>query len=246
MIYSNILSSLMEFPILQVRIGTNWTAVVVDKGETQQCGLASTLTGEHGHIGEPTIPAPGLLERESALDLAGWIESDIPLRRSIGCAAINALLPRDCSSWVDQNADSAILEHGKDKKGVLIGHFPFAEKLRAQMKSLDVIDNHPTGDDYPASAAPDLLPEADLVAITGMTFINHTLPGLLKLCKPEAYILLLGPSTPLTPILFEYGVDLLAGAQVEKIADVLAALSQGANFRQVHKAGVRLITQVPV
>ena len=245
MIYSNILSSLKEFPILQVRIGTNWTAVVVDKAEKQQCGLASTLSGEHGHTGEPTIPMPGLLESMSALELAGWIESEIPLRRSVGCAAINALLPRDSSSWVDQNADSAILEHGKGKKGVLIGHFPFAEKLKDQMKSLDVIDYHPTGDDYPASAAPDLLPEADLVAITGMTFINHTLPDLLKLCKSEAFILLLGPSTPLTPILFEYGVDLLAGAQVEKIPEVLAALSQGANFRQVHKAGVRLITQVP-
>lgn len=246
MVYSKILSSLKEYPVLNVRIGTNWTAVVVDKGGTQQCGLASTLSGEHSHTGEPTIPTPGLLEREPALELAGWIQSDIPLRRSIGCAAINALLPRDQSSWVDQNADSAILEHGEGKKGVLIGHFPFVEKLKDQMKKLDVIDYNPTGDDYPASAAPDLLPDADLVAITGMTFINHTLPDLLDLCKPEAYILLLGPSTPLTSILFEYGVNLLAGAHVEKIPDVLAALSQGANFRQVHKAGVRLVTQVPV
>ena len=244
MIYSKILTSLIEYPILSVRIGTNWTAVVVDKGGTQQCGLASTLSGEHSHTGEPTIPAPGSLEKESALELAGWIDSEIPLRRSIGCAAINALLPRDKSSWVDQNADSAILEHGKGKKAVLIGHFPFAEKLKEQMASLDVIDYNPTGDDYPASAAPDLLPEAGLVAITGMTFINHTLPDLLGLCKPDAYILLLGPSTPLTPILFEFGVDLLAGAQVENIPNVLAALTQGANFRQVHMAGVRLITQV--
>jgi uncharacterized protein (DUF4213/DUF364 family) len=244
MIYSKILASLTDFPLLNVRIGINWTAVVVDKEGTQQCGLASTIHGEHSHTGEPTIPAPGLLEKESALELANWIESEIPLRRSIGCAAINALLPRNPSFWVDQNADSAILEHGKGKNGVLIGHFPFVEKLRDQMGSLDVIDYNPTGDDHPASAAPDLLPEADLVAITGMTFINHSLPDLLSLCKPEAYILLLGPSTPLTPILFQFGVDLLAGAQVEKIPDVLAALSQGANFRQLHKAGVRLITQM--
>jgi uncharacterized protein (DUF4213/DUF364 family) len=245
MIYSRILATLMDFPLQDVRIGVNWTAVVVDKEGIQQCGLASTLSGEHSHTGEPTIPTPGLLEQESALELASWIKSDIPLRRSIGCAAINALLPRDISSWVDQNADSAILEHGKGKKGVLIGHFPFVEDLKDQMGSLDVIDHNPVGDDHPASAAPDLLPEADLVAITGMTFINHTLPDLLGLCKPEAFILLLGPSTPLTPILFEFGVDLLAGAQVENVPDVLAALSQGANFRQVRRAGVRLITQVP-
>ena len=246
MLYSRILSSLTEFPIAVVRIGINWTAVVVDKEGTQQCGLASTVTGEHGHTGEPTIPDPGQLERISALELASWIESEIPLRRSIGCAAINALLPRDGSSWVDQNADSAILEHGRGKKAVLIGHFPFAEKLKEEMERLDVLDFHPIGDDHPASDAPLFLPEADLVAITGMTFINHTLPDLLNLCKPEAYILILGPSTPLCPILFDAGVDLLAGAHVEDIPGVLAALSQGANFRQVHKAGVRLITQVPI
>jgi len=35
-----------------------------------------------------------------------------------------------------------------------------------------------------------------------------------------------------------------AGAIVEDIPAVLAAVGQGANFRQVHKAGVRLITQL--
>jgi uncharacterized protein (DUF4213/DUF364 family) len=244
MFYSKIISSLSDYPLMKVWIGLNWTAVVVDKRGNQQCGLASTLTGEHTHYSEPAIPAPGLLETRSALELANWIESEIPLRRSIACAAINALLPRDTSSWVDQNAESAILEHGKGKNAVLIGHFPFVEKLKDQLGNLDVLDFNPTGDDLPAHAAPDILPQADLVAITGMTFINHTLPGLLALCKPAAYILILGPSTPLSPILFEFGVDLLAGAQVEKIPDVLAALSQGANFRQLHKAGVRLITQV--
>lgn len=96
----------------------------------------------------------------------------------------------------------------------------------------------------PASAAPDYLPDADLVAITGMTFINHTLPDLLSCCKPDAFVLVLGPSTPLTPILYEFGVNLLAGSVVENIPAVLAALGQGANFRQIHHAGVRLITQI--
>ena len=77
-----------------------------------------------------------------------------------------------------------------------------------------------------------------------MTFINRTLPDLLSLCKPGAYILVLGPSTPLSPVMGEMGVDLLAGSIVEDIPAVLAALSQGGNFRQIHKAGVRLITQL--
>jgi uncharacterized protein (DUF4213/DUF364 family) len=54
--------------------------------------------------------------------------------------------------------------------------------------------------------------------------------------------LVLGPSTPLSPILFDYGVDILSGSVVENLDAVLQAVSQGANFRQVHQQGVRLVT----
>lgn len=242
--YSQILQSLPDRPLKQVRIGLHWTAVVVEKESGLQCGLASTLDGDHRHHGQPTIPDPGALESRSGLELASWIESEIPLRRSLGCAAINALLPRHPERWIDQNAEEAIRVHGREKKSVLIGHFPFAEALAQELEDFNVLELNPTGDDFPASAAPDLLPQAGLVAITGMTFINHSLPDLLELCQPEAYVLVLGPSTPLSPILADYGVDLLAGSSVEDVPAVLAAVGQGANFRQVHRAGVRLITEL--
>lgn len=243
--YTRILESLAEVPLLQVQIGLNWTAVVVEKGGVPRCGLAATLALEHDHTAEADIPAPGRLEEMPALELAGWIESDIPLRRSLGCAAINALLDHHPASWIDQNAEQAMLEHGRGKKAVLIGHFPFAERLRDQFEDFKVLDLHPKGAVLPASAAPDVLPQADLVAITGMAFINRTLPGLLDLCRQDAYVLILGPSTPLTPLWADYGVDLLAGSIVEDIPAVLAALAQGATFRQLHRQGVRLITMKP-
>jgi len=242
--YSRILKSLPDHPLLEVRIGLHWTAAVVEKKGGAQCGLASTLREDHHHSGEPTIPEPGTLTSYSSRELASWIESEIPLRRSIGCAVINALLPRQPERWIDQNAEEAIRERGRGKTNVLIGHFPFAKTLKAELEDFNVLELNPAEGDFPASAAPDLLPKADLVAITGMTFINHTLPDLLDLCKPEAYVLVLGPSTPLTPLLADYGVDLLAGSSVEDIPAVLAAVGEGANFRQVHRAGVRLITQL--
>jgi uncharacterized protein (DUF4213/DUF364 family) len=241
--YSSILARLVNYPIIKIQIGVNWTAVVVDKEGEICCGLASTLIEEHNHSGEPDIPSPGSLENLSAMDLANWILADIPLRRSIGCATINALLPQLPASWTDKNAETAMLEHGRGKKVVLIGHFPFVKRVRDQLGQLDVLDMNPAGADLPASAAPMVLPDADLVAITGMAFINHTLPNLLELCRQDAYVILLGPSTPLTPIWKEYGVDLLAGAIVEDIPGVLNAIGQGATFRQLHKIGVRLVTQ---
>jgi hypothetical protein len=83
-----------------------------------------------------------------------------------------------------------------------------------------------------------------------MTLINHSLENLLKLCSPHSRVIVLGPSTPLSPILFDYGVDLICGSVVTDVDPVLRAVSQGANFRQVHQAGVRLISmareKVPV
>jgi len=242
--YSRIIKKLPNDTVHEVRIGLHWTAVVVEKDGRLQCGLASTLEADHNHTGEPTIPDPGHLASLPGLELAGWIHSDIPLRRSVGCATINALIPQDPTLWVDQNAEEAILEHGRGKKAVLIGHFPFAENLRSNLDDFTVLDLNPMGEDLPASAAPEVLPDADLIAITGMTFINHTLPDLLELCKPDAYILVLGPSTPLSPVMAAFGVNLLAGSIVEDIPAVLVAVGQGANFRQVHRAGVRLITQL--
>ncbi len=79
-----------------------------------------------------------------------------------------------------------------------------------------------------------------------MTLLNHTFDGLLALRRPDAPVMLLGPSTPLAPLLFDRGVDLLSGSVVEDIDAVLRGVSQGANFRQLHRLGVRLVTMTRI
>lgn len=73
-----------------------------------------------------------------------------------------------------------------------------------------------------AEAASDLIPQADVVAITGSALINHTLDRLLSLAKRQATVPVLGPSTPLSPVLFEYG------ASINNITDPLPHLADGA------------------
>ena len=70
--------------------------------------------------------------------------------------------------------------------------------------------------------------------------INHTLDHLLTLCAPRALVMVLGPSTPLSPVLFDRGVSILSGAQVVDEAAALGTLCQGATFQQME--GVRLVT----
>ena len=44
-----------------------------------------------------------------------------------------------------------------------------------------MIELHPGPEDRPAAEAPQLLPQADVVAITGMTLLNNTFESLVTL-----------------------------------------------------------------
>jgi uncharacterized protein (DUF4213/DUF364 family) len=241
-IVRDILKTLPEGEVLDVRIGLHWIAVVMEVGGVQRCGLASTLSGGHHHDRvEADVPQAGHLETLGSRQLAEMALSCNLTQASIGIAAINALLPPCPQLWFEANAEDTIAEHGQGKRVVLVGRFPFTERLRQRVNELLVLEQNPGPGDLPASAAPEVLPKADVIAITGMTFANHTLEGLLALRPPHAKVIILGPSTPLSPVLFDYGVDILSGAVVTAIEPVLRTVSQGGDFRQVHRAGVRLV-----
>lgn len=243
-VIDDLLTRVEDAGVLEVTVGLNWTAVVVETPSGARCGLASTLAGGHSHGGPPRVPEAGGLEQLGARRLAELArERDRETLASVGVAAINALLPPPPpQEWREINAEEVILEQGQAGPVALIGHFPFVPRLRTRLQDFYVLDLDPQPGDLPAEAAPRVLPKCNLVAITSMTLANHTLEGLLALCPPEATVMLLGPSTPLSPVLFDHGVDLLSGAVVEKIEPVLRAIRQGGNFRQVHDAGVKLIT----
>ena len=79
-----------------------------------------------------------------------------------------------------------------------------------------------------------------MVGITGTAFTNHTIEHLLGLWRPGAYVIVLGPTTPLSSVLFNYGVDAISGTKVVDSEAVLRCVSQGATFRQIE--GIRLLT----
>lgn len=239
-----ILDTLQEGQIVDVLIGHHWTAVVAQVAGQRRCGLASTAGGDHHHHGEPDVPAAGRLHELPAQELAALAYSEQTTLASVGLATINALLPPQPEHWVTLNAEEVIATRGAGKKVALIGHFPFVTRLHRRVGELSVLEQHPHPGDLPASAAPAVLAEVDVVALTSMTIHNHTLPALLHLCLPQALVILLGPSTPLSPVLFEYGVDILCGSVVTDIEPVLRVAGQGGNFRQIHRAGVRTVTMV--
>jgi uncharacterized protein (DUF4213/DUF364 family) len=236
-IIDTLIASLPDnIPVRSVLVGAHWTVVC-----SRRCGMAATLMSSHAH-GHKQVRDVGRLHTKNVRELAELARSDELMEASIGVAAINSLLDMDEALAVEINASEVLTSRGRGKNVALVGHFPFIPQLRESAGQLWVIEQNPSEDEYPAEAAEDLIPRADIVAITSSSLVNHTLDGLLALCPPQATVMLLGPSTPLSPILFERGATIISGTRVVDEAAVLRTVGQGAAFRQVE--GAKLLTFV--
>ncbi|MEA3441953.1 MAG: DUF364 domain-containing protein [Chloroflexota bacterium] len=226
-ILDDLVSSLEEDGIVrEVYVCVFWTAVV-----SKHCGLASTLS--EGHPYHKIVRDPGKLRGKSALELAEYAKSDHLLEASIGMAAINSLIDIDESRCSEKNALNVLLEKGKGKNIAIVGHYPWLPKLREAAGNLWVIEKRPREEEgeLPAEAAEEFLPQADVVGLTGTAFANHTIEKLLDLSKGK-FIVMIGPTSPLSPVLFDYGIDVIGGAQVVDPEKTIRSISEGATHTQ--------------
>jgi uncharacterized protein (DUF4213/DUF364 family) len=243
-INENLIESLLPGKILAVQVGPNRTAVLAETDAGIRCGLAATLSNpEFDHKLHPSVREAGDLHKLNPIDLAGLVESHSFTEVAIGLATINALLPQSPNQWADIHAEEYLVEHGANKNVVVVGHFPFIDRLKLVAKNLWVLELNPKEGDLPAEAAPEVVPQADVVAITATTLINKTFQGLIELCQSQARVVLVGPSTPLSPIMYDYGIDVLSGTIVTNPHEVLTGIGQGISFHQLRqKKVVRLVT----
>jgi uncharacterized protein (DUF4213/DUF364 family) len=227
--------------VLEVLVGSFWTAVVIDS-DPPRCGLASTLRPPFHPHGPPVGWAGTLLER-SGLELAGLLRSSSTLEASIGMAALNGLLEVDESACIELNAAEVILERGAGRRVAIVGHFPFVERVSRAAADCCVLELRPRQGDLSADRAAEVLPRADVVAITGTSLTNHTFDSLVELCRSDAYVIALGASAPLSPVLLDAGLDAVSGTLVTDPPRVLRSVGQGATYRQMKRAGgIRLLT----
>lgn len=235
-----VLRAVAEAPaadLIDLRVGPFWVVVQTTLG----AGMASALRSEDHLHGSKPIGSAGELHQRTPLELTDLLRSDSPPESAVGLAAANALLGPTAADLREEKAVAILRERGRGRKVAMIGRFPFADALREDCDQLWVFERglNRRQEDFGEDAMEQLLPQADVVAVTATTLLNQTLPTVLAGVRPEAFVMLLGPSTPLAPALFQFGFDVLCGTVVNDPETVLRAVEQGAVTSQI--TGVRRV-----
>ena len=217
-----------EARVRRCLVGRGWTLVEAE-GDQAAVGMAMT----HRADVEAALPLP--IAGKRLKDVAALARSWNVEEAAVGVAALNA--HHNARARVEtmfrcqpagSNTVTAFAAMEKEIAGcrvAVVGHFHRVEDL-AKSCTLTVLERKPQPGDLPDFAAEYVLPDQEYVFITGVTLVNKTLPRLLELCR-RARVILVGPSVPLSPILFDFGVAVLGGTVVLDPAGVWAAAQEG-------------------
>lgn len=171
---------------------------------------------------------------EEAQSVLALTRSDDETAIAAGLASLNALLASQNRTLSDADAADWLAEQGRGKKVAVVGRFPFLEEeIRPVVAELWVFERDPQPGEYSAADMPEVLPQADLVAITSSTLINHTIDEILSHISPLSMTILLGPSTPLNRNLLDHDIDGLFGIEVVDLTKAIASVSSGSGFRTI-------------
>lgn len=240
-LYDELIGGIPEAPTVKYyQSGYNWSRVVSSE---DSMGLAMTIPVT---TRPPLAPAASLTGRPLR-EVAALVKSWNLVEAAIGLAALNSWYnqPRRAErcGFVHPGATGEVreafevyFEECQDKRVAVVGHFPFIEKRLSGHCELSILERDPDMGDFPDTACEYILPRQDYVFITGSTFVNKTLPRLLALSR-SARVVVVGPSTPLAPLLFGHGVYGLSGLVVPDIPALEDAL-RGADNMTLFRAGL--------
>jgi uncharacterized protein (DUF4213/DUF364 family) len=189
------------------------------------------------------MPFPGKLRGKPARDVLKEVSSDHGIRRGVGIAALNALAElcweRRPHPGVElrRNLDAFDANSFRpDDRTVVVGAFvPFLKELKRRKQPFLVLEKDPgtlKAEELPfyrpAETAREVVPQADVLLVTGTTLLNDTLEDLLSWARPEARVTLVGPTVGLLPDAFlARGADILGGVRITDPDGFLELLAEG-------------------
>ncbi len=229
LIKSRHIDFLNDLTISDVRVGVFLTAVLLSDGS---CGAASTNIDSHSNCYKKDRDfgnfSPAKIKGQKVTDLFED-HSGLKIRETLKAAVLNAV-----SSKLISKSNYKILE-GTDpielvdltppKTITIVGAFQsYIKKVAASKNKLYVLelDEEALNEDQkqyyvPAEEFIKVIPESDVVMITGLTLVNNTMDDLLKAVSPKSEVIVTGPSSSLIPdVLFKNNVKILG---LTKITD---------------------------
>jgi uncharacterized protein len=220
-LYRDLELGVADTPALRVLIGLNWVLVESKDG----CGLAQTP--DRGSAACKHLADASSLHGRSLRDLAAMVHSINGIEAAIGLAAINAHYNRYDLDGPSGDGLKGFAPSGETV--TVIGRFP---KLEEKLGNVVVIEREPAEGEVPDWAASWVLPESEFVIATASTLVNRSLPDLIGVCG-NAEFALVGPSAPLTPRLFDYGIDRLGGLVIEDVDGAATAIAEGGSVKAI-------------
>ena len=197
-----------------------------------------------------------------AAEVLGALSSREPIKTAIAIATLNALsatcwereLSHDYRIQVNTDAVDAVRMPAESSVVVVGAVVPILRKLKARGGRWWVIEQDPQtlkGDEMnhfiPADQSAATISAADVLIVTGVTLVNHTLDPILQAARPDAEIAVIGPTASMLPdALFARGVRVVGGVWVkepDQLLDVLAAGGSGYHF--FDKLAPRMVIEKP-
>ncbi len=192
----------------------------------------------------PKIPGMKVVNALSALS------SPEPMKVAVAIATLNALSSTCWSkggtaAYYNMNMNMDALEAVQltddDAVAVIGAIVPVLRLLKRRGGTWWIIEQDPKTlreDEWPhyvpEERSKEVLAKANVLIITGVTLVNHTLENILEYARPGAEIAVMGPTASMLPEpLFERGVRVVGGVWVKKpdeLLDVLASGGSGYHF----------------
>ncbi|MCQ4574846.1 MAG: DUF364 domain-containing protein [Candidatus Brocadiales bacterium] len=227
-----------------VRVGVFYTGVKLSTGHagiayTPIHDLPDAVCCPRSHAKMPQ--AGELLDQDIDTLINYSLEEKSPLKAAIGVAALNALSAillekEECPYKVAAlgNALDMVKINKNDTVGMIGAFPPFIKQLKGACKKLHVFEKNPwlkreEGVELqPETLEKEVLPGCDVLIITGVTIVNHTLGPILECGKGAREVVLVGPTASLYPEpFFRRGVTIMGGIRVTDADRVMNVLTEG-------------------
>lgn len=226
-------------------VGVYFTGVQLSTGHVGACATPIKTMPEAACCPSSAhaMPFPGKMRGRRAVSFLDEVNCPEGIRRAVGIAVMNALAALcwdrrphpDFELETDIDAfDAADIQPGQ--MVVVVGAFvPFLRELKRRGQPYLVLEQNPAtlkADELPyyrhAGQAPVVVPQADVLLITGTTLLNDTLDDILAAARPDARTVLVGPTVGLVPDAYlRRRCDILGGIRVTRAEEFLDILAEG-------------------